>query len=138
MASRRITACHTILETAWHRAETKWLELYPNEPKPFLTCTYRSNEEQNQLYSQGRVTRGIKVTNARGGESPHNFEPCFAFDIAFITLNKKLDWSEVLFRKFAEIIKGIDKKVEWGGDWERFRDNPHFQLKDWKVYKNQP
>ncbi|ASJ25332.1 M15 family metallopeptidase [Laribacter hongkongensis] len=38
-----------------------------------ITCTYRSNEEQNQLYAQGRNGKpGSRVTNAKGGQSEHN------------------------------------------------------------------
>lgn len=35
-------------------------------------CTYRSRQEQDELYAQGRTTPGKIVTNARGGESQHN------------------------------------------------------------------
>lgn len=35
-------------------------------------CTYRSEQEQNDLYAQGRTLPGKIVTNARGGDSQHN------------------------------------------------------------------
>ena len=37
-----------------------------------VTCTYRSNEEQAELYAQGRTKPGRIVTNARPGQSKHN------------------------------------------------------------------
>lgn len=37
-----------------------------------ITCTYRSGEEQNSLYAQGRTKRGPIVTRARAGQSWHN------------------------------------------------------------------
>ena len=38
-----------------------------------VTCTYRSDEEQARLYAQGRTKPGLKVTNAKPGQSMHNF-----------------------------------------------------------------
>ena len=34
---------------------------------------YRSFAEQDKLYAQGRTEPGMKVTNARGGYSQHNW-----------------------------------------------------------------
>lgn len=34
---------------------------------------FRTYAQQNALYAQGRTKPGPKVTNARGGESPHQF-----------------------------------------------------------------
>jgi peptidoglycan L-alanyl-D-glutamate endopeptidase CwlK len=134
MASRKIDDCIPTLKNAWRLAEKKWEEQYPERPKPFLTCTYRSNEEQNDLYNQGRINKKPKVTNAKGGQSPHNYTPSFAFDIAFITIEKKLDWNTRLFSDFSKLISEIEPKMEWGGSWVSFKDNPHFELRNWKDY----
>lgn len=136
MVSRKIEDCLSILRNAWALAEKKWDEQYPDRPKPFLTCTYRSNEEQTALYNQGRINKKRKVTNAKAGQSPHNYKPSFAFDIAFISLEKKLDWNPRLFFDFNKIIKEIEPQIEWGGSWVSFKDNPHFELKNWKEYLN--
>lgn len=134
MASRLKTDLNEILSDAYDKACAEYFKLYPNDSQPFLTCTYRSKDEQNQLYEQGRTVKGAKVTNAKGGESPHNYNPSPAFDIAFIKLNKKVDYSEALFKKFADIIIKIQPLVEWGGGWASFKDTPHYQLKDWRKY----
>ncbi len=47
-----------------------------------IVSGYRSHEAQNALYSQGRTTKGNIVTNAKGGESMHNFG--VAVDYAFV------------------------------------------------------
>ena len=39
----------------------------------FAISGYRSVENQQRLYEQGRTTPGARVTNARGGSSAHNF-----------------------------------------------------------------
>jgi hypothetical protein len=46
-------------------------------------------------------------------------------DIAFKNSQGKLDWSEDLFKKFADIIK--KHGVKWGGDWRR-KDTPHYEM----------
>jgi peptidoglycan L-alanyl-D-glutamate endopeptidase CwlK len=125
---------HSELVTAYEYACEEYSKLYPSDPKPFLTQTHRSNGEQNKLYAIGRTEKGKIVTNAKGGESPHNFLPSMAFDIAFITLTKQLSWDKKYFKKFADIIKSKFPQVECGIDW-RFVDPPHFELKAWKTLK---
>ena len=38
-----------------------------------LTQGLRTIEYQNSLYAQGRTTKGAIVTNAKGGQSNHNY-----------------------------------------------------------------
>ena len=38
-----------------------------------VTCTFRSAQEQNELYAQGRTKPGKIVTNAVAGKSAHNY-----------------------------------------------------------------
>ena len=38
-----------------------------------VTSTYRDIESQDALYAQGRTTDGRIVTNAKGGDSFHNY-----------------------------------------------------------------
>lgn len=96
-----------------------------------LTCTYRSNDEQQRLYNQGRTTKGPVVTNAKPGQSKHNCmdrgKPAAqAFDIC-IMKDGKLDWDvkNPDWRKAGELGKGVG--LEWAGDWKSFKEYPHFQ-----------
>jgi peptidoglycan LD-endopeptidase CwlK len=129
MASRDKKDLHPILVASYEKAAEEYAKLYPNSPQPFITCTYRSPEEQNKLFKQRP-----KVTNAKAGQSPHNYLPALAFDIAFITLKKELDWSASNFKKFWDILKKYDVRLEWGGSW-KFSDKPHYQLLNWTAYK---
>lgn len=133
--SRDKNDLHAELVTVYDQACAKYKEMYPSGPQPFITCTHRSDEEQNALFEIGRTKPGKTVTNAKAGQSPHNFKPSFAFDIAFITIEKKLSWDSKHFKHFAEIINGITNTVEWGGEW-KFSDPPHFELKAWKNFKD--
>ncbi|WP_251139629.1 M15 family metallopeptidase [Exiguobacterium sp. s39] len=48
-------------------------ELYPHGIKLGIAQSFRSIAEQNVLYAKGRTTPGPIVTQARGGQSNHNF-----------------------------------------------------------------
>lgn len=84
---------------------------------------YRSIDEQNKLYAQGRTKPGKRVTNAKGGQSYHNFG--VAADVVF-KVNGKWSWDDKLpWSKLGEEGKAIG--LEWGGDWKSIKDRPHFQ-----------
>ncbi len=84
----------------------------------------RTYQEQDALYAQGRTTPGDKVTNAKGGQSNHNFG--IAFDIGVFEGNKYLSDSP----KYKTVgILGVDLGLEWGGNWKTITDQPHFQLR---------
>ena len=145
MASRRTEDLNEVLSVAYTKAKDEYAKQYPARPQPFITCTYRSNEEQQSLFNapkDGKDNNGNgiiddaseKVTQAQAGQSPHNYNPSFAFDIAFINpVTQKLDWGAENFKLFAEIIIKIQPLVEWGGGW-KFRDLPHFELKNWRTF----
>lgn len=123
--SRKLEDLHQTLQVAYLAAEQKFNEQHP-DVNVIRTCTYRNNAMQD-LYFNKRP----KITNARAGQSPHNYLPSFAFDIAFIR-NRKVDYTPKYFKAFADIIKTVSNDIVWGGDWVRFKDAPHFELKDWR------
>jgi peptidoglycan L-alanyl-D-glutamate endopeptidase CwlK len=84
----------------------------------------RTYSEQNDLYAQGRTLPGKIVTNAKGGQSNHNFG--IAFDIGIFDGRRYLEQSP-LYKAVGAIGKGLG--LEWGGDWKSIIDEPHFQLR---------
>jgi peptidoglycan L-alanyl-D-glutamate endopeptidase CwlK len=89
-----------------------------------ITSTYRDFESQNALYAQGRTAPGAKVTNARAGESFHNYR--VAFDFVPI-VNGKADWKNLAtFTKCGEIAESLG--LEWAGRWRKFKELAHCQL----------
>jgi peptidoglycan LD-endopeptidase CwlK len=87
-----------------------------------IYCTYRSYEEQEAEYAKGRTVKGSIVTNARGGESWHNWNR--AFDCVPL-VNGRAQWTDTeSYKKIGAIGKQLG--FEWGGDW-KFKDYPHFQ-----------
>lgn len=88
-----------------------------------ITDGFRTFAEQNKLYAKGRTTAGTKVTNAKGGQSYHNYG--LAFDCYF-TKNGVVDFSKPINKEVAAI--GQELGLEWGGGWKSLKDYPHFQL----------
>ena len=75
-----------------------------------LSYTFRTFEEQDKLYAQGRTIKGDKVTNAKGGQSIHNYG--LAFDIVLM-YDKDGDG------KFEEV------------SWDTKRDGDKDGISDW-------
>lgn len=89
-----------------------------------VTSGFRSWTEQTELYNQGRTTAGKKVTNAKAGESLHNFG--LAIDLVEIKNGQAL-WKNPNWDKIAALGKQIG--FTWGGDWSSFKDLPHFEMR---------
>ena len=89
-----------------------------------ITSTYRDIESQNALFAQGRTTPGKKVTNARGGQSFHNYRVAFDF---VPLVNGKPQWEDLaLFTKCGEIAE--QRGLEWAGRWVKFKEMAHCQF----------
>lgn len=60
----------------------------------------------------------------------------YAVDIAPL-VDGQVSWAWPLYYKLAPIIKkaaaDVGIPVEWGGDWKKNKDGPHWQL-PWKQY----
>lgn len=125
MPSRDINDCTEFLQLVWTQSSKVYAEKYKDMPQPFLTCTFRTNEEQKKLYAQGRTKPGKIVTYIEQN-GKHNVYPARAFDIAF-KKQGSLDWSSIHFKRFAKIVSDLFDGVEWGGNWRRFKDLPHFE-----------
>lgn len=92
-----------------------------------ITSTYRDHESQDELYAQGRTKPGKKVTNAKGGQSWHNYK--LAFDVVPLR-NGKPVWSTTGDDgKLWERIGSYGEQVglEWAGRWKSFKEMAHFQ-----------
>jgi peptidoglycan L-alanyl-D-glutamate endopeptidase CwlK len=101
----------------------------------------RTFAEQNALYNQRP-----KVTNAKGGQSIHNYG--FAIDIVLIIDGKiaswdtHKDWDKDGIADWDECVKIFAKHGwSWGGSWASFKDMPHFDkigFNNWRILINKP
>ena len=98
-----------------------------------VTCTYRSELEQAELYAKGRTAPGKIVTNAKPGQSLHNTKrngnpAARAFDVVPIVAGKLVwDAKHPHWDKLGQIGESVGLK--WGGRWKK-PDRPHFELKE--------
>lgn len=92
----------------------------------------RTFEEQAAIYAQGRTTPGKIVTNAKPGQSFHNYG--LAFDVVLIIDGKTASWDMLKdfdgdrvadWMEVVNICKLYGWK--WGGDFKSFKDYPHFE-----------
>lgn len=92
-----------------------------------VTSTYRDHESQNALYAQGRTTSGKKVTNAKGGQSWHNWR--VAVDVVPLRNGKPVWGTTGVDWELWEAVGNIGESVglEWAGRWKTFKEYAHFQ-----------
>jgi LAS superfamily LD-carboxypeptidase LdcB len=84
----------------------------------------RTFAEQDELFKQGRSKPGQVVTNAKGGQSNHNYG--LAVDLCPF-LNGKPQWNDN--NGFIRIgAEAANQGLEWGGSWKKFIDKPHVQV----------
>ena len=103
-----------------------------------IYSTFRDAEAQNAIYAQGRTLPGKIVTNAKGGQSFHNYRVAFDW---VPTLHGKPLWNdEAAYLKCAEIGEALG--LEWAGRWKSFKETAHLQytgglsLADFQAGKN--
>ena len=105
-------------------AETFLKECKAHGYNVVITHTYRDQKEQDALYAQGRTTPGNVVTNAKFGDSMHNYK--VAIDFAPVKADGSIDWADMeAFTAIGKIGEGVG--FTWGGRWQSFIDVPHLQ-----------
>lgn len=136
MPSRRIEDLTPIMQSRVNR----WLVLAKDAGlSPLITCTYRTVDEQAQLYKIGRTIQGDGptaarplgriITNARAGESAHNYR--MALDFVPLVFGKP-QWSDKHphWQTLGELAERAN--LEWAGRWTRFRETAHLQMPEWR------
>ena len=107
-----------------------------------IVCTYRSGAEQDALYAIGRTKPGARVTNAKAGQSAHNFTingrpAAKAFDAVPLLHGRPIwedprdadaDWTNDFGWKVMGEVAAELGLVWYGRPGSAFREAPHFQL----------
>ena len=71
-----------------------------------VTDPYRTKAEQDSLYAQGRTAPGEIVTNAKGGDSYHNYG--LAADLAPVGMFGRLSYSDKRYEAIARVAAKAD------------------------------
>ena len=85
----------------------------------------RTVERQRELVAAGASTT-MKSRHLAGRDGKSR-----AVDIAPMQ-GGEVSWAWPLYNRLAPVIKqaarDVGVPIEWGGDWRRFKDGPHWQL----------
>jgi peptidoglycan L-alanyl-D-glutamate endopeptidase CwlK len=138
MASRLISDLHPLIIPMCNAFAKK---MRTSGIQFIVTCTYRSPEEQNSLFAQGRTFKAgvwtvtnskMVVTWVQAGNSAHNVKKdgkpaAMAFDIVVIT-DGKLNWdSRHKYWMFA-----IQHGTDCGLRNLYPKEAAHFEIQNWK------
>jgi peptidoglycan L-alanyl-D-glutamate endopeptidase CwlK len=102
----------------------------------FLFMGLRTFADQDELYAQGRTSPGKSITNARGGDSLHNYGLAADYVLDGQIEKPGIQWSWSIksdlnadgsndWLQMAEIAVACG--LEAGYFWKRFPDAPHVQ-----------
>lgn len=106
----------------------KLIEIQKEKGRPiWIVSTFRSWQEQNDLYAQGREREGSIVTNAEAGQSYHNYG--LAFDVAF----KEYNWNPPSHSWWEDLgEEGKSLGLRWGGSFDDFGHFEYHPNTDWE------
>jgi len=86
--------------------------------------TYRSRPRQGELWKRGRTKGGNVITNAKPGESMHNYG--LAADLVMY-VDGRWTWEPTeLYKKLGPIMESVG--LRWYGRNRRFKELVHYQL----------
>lgn len=113
------------------------LALIITEAAKVTTIPFMVMEVERDLETQkANIKKGVSWT-MRSRHLPSKDGLARAADIVPIDDKGKPVWAWPVYYKLAVIIKATAKRVkipvEWGGDWKKNKDGPHWQL-PWKLY----
>lgn len=92
---------------------------------PYITQTMRTFAESDNLYAQGRTKQGSIVTNAKAGQSYHNYG--LALDFMLI-INGKDSWT--IDHNWMVVVNVFKKHGFASGlDFTTIKDAPHLEMR---------
>lgn len=116
----RLDTCHPLLQRLFKEVI--------KETDITILCGIRTKDEQNKAYELGH-------SKLKWPKSKHNSAPSMAVDVApypiIWTDTERFKELAVIVKKNWELIPKDEKLgylLQWGGDWIKFKDYPHWEL----------
>lgn len=134
ITQKRIDKLHPIVRDEVKKIIAECNAALTGKAKIRITEGLRTFDEQAQLYAVGRTKAGKKVTNAKAGQSIHNYglavDMCLIIDGKTASWDTAKDWDDDKIADWYECVKIFAKHGwQWGGNWKTFKDLPHFEKK---------
>jgi len=134
ITQKRIDKLHPIVRDEVKKIIAECDAALTGKVKIRITQGLRNFDEQTQLYAIGRTKAGKKVTNAKAGQSIHNYglavDMCLIIDGKTASWDTAKDWDDDKIADWYECVKIFAKHGwQWGGNWKTFKDLPHFEKK---------
>ncbi len=122
----QIATLHPKLRDIALKAYNEAVQATPATVHPIITQGYRTFAESDKLYQQGRTTSGEIVSNAKAGQSWHNYG--LAVDFCLL-VNGVESWD--VDRNWMTVVNIFEKHgFNWGGLFSgNFKDYPHLEMK---------
>lgn len=120
----RLNKLHPLVREIALKAYNEAVQATPKGVHPFVTQTMRTFKESNDLFANGRTKPGAIVTNAKAGQSYHNY----GLALDFVNMvNDKMVWK--VDDNWMTVVNIFKKHgFKWGGDFKSIPDAPHFEM----------
>ena len=122
----RLSKVHPDLQRVVHAA-------YELGEMDFMVIEGERTLEKQKTYREKGASQTLRSRHVR--EMNQCGEVC-AIDLG-VMIDGELRWDWPLYHKLGALVKEAAKiegvPIEWGGDWLKFKDGPHFQL-PWREY----
>jgi hypothetical protein len=122
---QQLQLLHPKLRDIAIKAYNEAVQATPAGIHPYIDQTYRTFEESDKIYQQGRTLPGEIISNAKAGQSYHNYAIALDFHLQ---VNGKDIWDvDADWMKVVNIFKSHG--FTWGGDFAgSFKDYPHLEM----------
>lgn len=125
----KINALHPAIREEVKRLVNECNNALTGRAQMIVVQGYRTFEEQNNLYAQGRTKPGSVVTQAKGGQSYHNYglaiDFCLRVDGKDISWDTAKDFDQDGIADWIEVARIFQREgYTWG---KAFNDLPHFE-----------
>ena len=120
----KINQAHPKLRDSMMAAYTEAVAATPGNVHPTVDQVYRTFAESDAIYAQGRTAPGEIVSNAKAGQSYHNYALALDFHLV---INGEDSWN--VDDNWMTVVNVFKKHgFSWGGDFMgSFKDYPHLE-----------
>jgi hypothetical protein len=103
-----------------------WIAIKNKFPTAHISWAFRDQAMQDLFFSLNKTM--VKWPNSKHNIMAAGIPAAEAFDLFEMREDYVARWHIDFFRSVWEFCRDSGLSVEWGGHWNRFTDNPHFQL----------